>query len=166
MCPDKSRYMQVASNTIMVWVGRLTLLLATSVGLFGCDGTEDLPVCPILEDDTHTFSTIFTDANSTAVARFEFQQSIRTYDDTGECERPSADVNDTRVIVTNLTSCTLDIDFSLSIFEGREGWTELGTSKVRAQAAEDLGVIHRGGTVRVDFAQILLTGSVTRSECT
>jgi hypothetical protein len=136
------------------------------VGSSGCDGAEDLPACPIAEDDTHTFSTIFTDIDAVAVARFEFQQTVRTYDDSGECERPSADVNDFRVIVTNLTSCTLDITFSLSVFEGREGWTELGTSSVRARAAEDLGIIHRGGTVRVDVAQVLLTGSVVRSECT
>lgn len=142
----------------------LTAIL-TSIVLAGCDGNESRSECKVLSEDTYAGSVTFLDRLSGAsVAEFELQQTIRTYE-TGDCEAPSAANGGVRLIVKNLTMCELDIDYSLSVLAGRDGWTVEGSVNIAPGAARDVGIIHAAVVPRVDLSQKILTGSSVRSGC-
>ncbi len=97
-------------------------------------------------------------------AQFFVEQTVTTYE-TGDCEAPSSDTDGVRVLIKNLTTCRLDIDFSLSVFEGSVGWTVTGSSTVENGRTIDTGIFIRKNVPLVDQSQIVLTGAAVSSNC-
>lgn len=142
---------------------RLLLLIVACLAISGCDSASS-PTCEVLGTDTYPAWANFVERSNETVAEFQFTQKVNAYE-TGDCELPSTTTDGVYLVVRNLTNCTLDINFTLSVFEGVDGWTLSRSSRVQAGAAEDIGRIHRDTYPRVDRSQIILSGTVVRSDC-
>lgn len=141
------------------------LLAAVVFALCGCDGSETPRPCAVLGTTRHSKSAPFLDRMSLAtVAQFHIEQTTTDYE-TGDCEPPSTSSDGVRVLITNVAACTLDLTFSLSVFEGPEGWTVTGSARVEPARTVDTGMLITRYTPPLDQVQVLLTGSTVYSDC-
>jgi hypothetical protein len=139
------------------------VLLIASV-LQGCDGAGTKRTCNVLDVSNHINSASFLDNNQMAVAQFQLEQKITTYE-TGDCEKPSSNTDGVRLVIRNLTACTLDIDFSISVFQGSVGWTIERSTSIGPGATSDQGVVSTADAPVVDQVQIVLAGKAVTSNC-
>lgn len=130
----------------------------------GCDATSNAPPCVLETDDTFTFSTPFLTRTNEAVALFEFQQEIQTYQ-TGECTRTEADVNEVSLVVRNLTACVHTLSFTISLIKEGQGFSIEGNANIQPGAAQDLGLVQSGSPITIDNAQSVVTGISTLTAC-
>ena len=146
-------------------------LLITGIGLVvlsviaaSCDSAAEQGDCPLIVDELRSRSESLLTSGSQAVAVFEFQQDVKTYETTG-CKQANSDVDEVSLVVRNLTSCEQDIVFQLSFFEGQVGWSYNGTISLAPSAASPLGVISTVGNIDIENAQMLLGGQSTQGIC-
>jgi hypothetical protein len=140
------------------------LALITLLALAACDSSSN-PTCAVLGTNTYSASANFVDRTNETIAEFLFTQKVTSYE-SGGCDLPANSSDGVYLVVRNLTNCTLDINYTISVIQGRDGWTLFSKdSHVRPNAAEDIGFIHPDAYPRIDLAQILLSGTVTRSNC-
>lgn len=130
---------------------------------YGCDTAFTLPTCEVVDQHTYTDSATLADEQRQGAAQFEFEQVVTTYA-SGECEIPT-NLDGVYLVVRNITSCTLDITFTVTLIEGREGWTIQETAHVERGASEEIGIIQGAAGPRVDRAQMMVAGSVEKSDC-
>ncbi len=142
----------------------LTGILA-SLNVTGCDSAE-IAECQRLSEKTYTASIpLLAPLSADRIALFELQQEVRTYEN-GSCEIPAEGLSELSLVIRNLTSCELTFDYRMSVIEDGGGSTVEGTSFIRQGAVDDQGVILKESGVRIDRAQIILTGSaLTQESC-
>lgn len=140
------------------------IILALAPVLPACDASESTRTCEVIDVNNHFKAISFLDNNLVAVAEFHLEQKITTYE-TGGCNLPSSDTDGVRLVIRNLTMCTLDLNYSLSAFVGGDGWTVTGSDRIESGRTTDVGIIVRRNSPLVDLAQILLTGSSVLSNC-
>lgn len=141
------------------------LLILCVLFVAACDSGGSETTCELVEDETYTFSAPFTARTGDAIALFEFQQEMRRYE-AGDCSRPAADVNEVSLVVRNLTTCSLQLDYRVSVISAGEGWTYEGDVTLQPGGAFDQGVIQRDSPVRIDNAQAVVSGTYEETSCT
>ena len=132
--------------------------------LSACDAATDAPPCTLLTDDTFTFSAPFTANSGEAIALFEFQQEVRTYE-TDNCAQTDPDVNEVSLVVRNLTACVVNLTYSTSLISNGEGFTHEGTATIQPGAALDQGIVERNSPIIISNAQAVVTGTSTLTAC-
>jgi hypothetical protein len=140
-----------------------SIIVAFVLVLSGCDASDNTRTCEALAVNNYSNSANLA-IGVLPAAQFFVEQTVTTYE-TGDCEAPSSDTDGVRVLIMNLTTCRLDIDFSLSVFEGSVGWTVTGSSTVENGRTIDTGIVIRKNAPLVDQSQIVLTGTAVSSNC-
>jgi hypothetical protein len=141
------------------------LLILCALVVAACDSGGSEAPCELAEDETYTFSAPFTARSGDAIALFEFEQEVRRYE-TGDCSRPAADVNEVSLVVRNLTACSLQLDYRVSVISAGDGWTYEGDVTLQPRGAFDQGVIQRDSPIRIGNAQAVVSGTYEDSGCT
>ena len=125
------------------------IIVAFVLVLSGCDASDSTRTCEALAVNNYSNSAYLAGSGVLQAAQLFVEQTVTTYE-TGDCEAPSSDTDGVRVLIKNLTTCRLDIDFSLSVFEGSVGWTVMGSSTVENGRTIDTGIFVRKNVPLVD----------------
>lgn len=141
-----------------------SIMVALVSVLLGCDSSDSTRTCEALAVNNYSNSAYLAGNGILQAAQFFVEQTVTSYE-TGDCEAPSSDADGVHVLIKNLTTCRLDIDFSLSVFEGSVGWTVTGSSTIENGRTIDTGIVIRKDAPLVDQSQIVLTGTAVSSNC-